>query len=142
MPASWIYAAGKLGFELRIAAPRKYQPSPDLLKRAGGKVIVTDDRAKAADNADVIYSDTWISMGKEEEQAQRLAELDGYQINDQLLAHAKPKVLVMHCLPAYRGKEITDDVFERHAQTIFDQAENRLHAQKAILALLAKAWKK
>ena len=142
VPASWIYAAGKLGFELRIASPRKYQPSPDLLKRAGGRVIVTDDRAKAANGADVIYSDTWISMGKEEEQAQRLAELDGYQINDQLLEHAKPKALVMHCLPAYRGKEITDDVFERHAQTIFDQAENRLHAQKAILALLAKARKR
>ncbi|MBI5684496.1 MAG: ornithine carbamoyltransferase [Verrucomicrobia bacterium] len=142
VPASWMLAAGKLGFELRIAAPRKYQPSPDLLKRAGGKIIVTDDRAKASDGADVIYSDTWISMGKEEEEAQRLAELDGYQINDQLLAHAKPKVLVMHCLPAYRGKEITDDVFERHAETIFDQAENRLHTQKAIMALLAKGWKR
>ncbi len=142
VPASWIFAAGKLGVELRIAAPRKYQPSADLLKRAGGKVIVTDDRAGAASGADVIYSDTWISMGKEEEEAQRLAELDGYQINDQLLEHAKPKALVMHCLPAYRGKEITDDVFERHARTIFDQAENRLHAQKAIMALLAKAWKR
>jgi ornithine carbamoyltransferase len=142
VPASWIFAAGKLGFDLRIAAPRKYQPSPDLVKRAGGRILVTEDRAKASNGADVIYSDTWISMGKEEEEAQRLAELDGYQINDQLLAHAKPKVLVMHCLPAYRGKEITDDVFERHAKTIFDQAENRLHVQKAIMALLAKSWKR
>ncbi len=142
VPASWIFAAGKLGFDLRIAAPRKYQPAADLVKRAGGRILVTEDRAKASNGADVIYSDTWISMGKEEEEAQRLAELDGYQINDRLLAHAKPKALVMHCLPAYRGKEITDDVFERHAQTIFDQAENRLHVQKAIMALLAKSWRR
>ncbi|MCX7826359.1 MAG: ornithine carbamoyltransferase, partial [Verrucomicrobiae bacterium] len=142
VPCSWIFAAGKLGFELRICAPAKYQPPADVLRRAGARVLVTEDRARAAQGADVVYSDTWISMGKEDEEAQRLAELDGYQINDQLLAHAKPKALVMHCLPAYRGKEITDDVFERHAQTIFDQAENRLHAQKAILALLTKAWKR
>jgi len=142
VPASWIFAAAKLGFDLRICAPAKYQPPANVLRRAGAKVLVTEDRAEAAVGADVIYSDTWISMGKEDEEAQRLAELDGYQINDQLLAHAKPKALVMHCLPAYRGKEITDDVFERHAKTIFDQAENRLHAQKAIMALLAKAWKR
>ena len=142
VPCSWIFAAGKLGFELRVAAPSKYQPPADVIKRAGGRVLVTEDRAKAAKGADVVYSDTWISMGKEEEAAQRRSDLTGYQINDQLLAHAKPKALVMHCLPAYRGKEITDEVFERHAKTIFDQAENRLHAQKAIMALLAKAWRR
>jgi ornithine carbamoyltransferase len=86
----------------------------------------------------VLYTDVWVSMGKEEETAFRLAELAKYQINDALVSLAAPQALVMHCLPAYRGKEITAETFEAHAQTLFDQAENRLHAQKAILQLLAK----
>jgi ornithine carbamoyltransferase len=133
MPASWIFAAAKLGFELRIAAPKNYQPSPDLLRRAGGKIVVTDDLKAAASGADLLYTDVWVSMGKESESAQRIAELTGYQINGALIKLAKPNALVMHCLPAYRGKEIDEVTFEAHAQTIFDQAENRLHVQKAVL---------
>ena len=133
MPASWIFAAAKLGFELRIAAPKNFQPSPELLKRAGGRIIVTEDLKTAAAGADMLYTDVWISMGKEAESAQRIKELTGYQVNGALLKLAKPGALVMHCLPAYRGKEIDDETFEAHAPTIFDQAENRLHAQKAII---------
>jgi ornithine carbamoyltransferase len=138
VPASWIWAAAKLGFELRIAAPPNFQPSEELLKRAGGNIICTADVMAAANGADVLYSDVWVSMGKEEEKTFREAQLGGYQINEQLVAAAAPGALVMHCLPAYRGKEITAAVFEQHAQTIFDQAENRLHAQKAVLSLLVR----
>lgn len=134
MPVSWIWAAAKLGFELRIAAPRNYQPSAEFVKHAGGKIIVTEDLKGAAQGSDLLYTDVWISMGKEAESAQRIQELGGYQINEELVKLAKPNALVMHCLPAYRGKEITEETFEKHAQTIFDEAENRLHVQKAILS--------
>jgi ornithine carbamoyltransferase len=138
VPVSWLWAAAKLDFELRIAAPHNYQPDPALLARLGSaKVTVTDDLAAAAQGADVLYTDVWVSMGKEEESAFRLAQLGGYHIDSALVAKAKPGALVMHCLPAYRGKEITEEVLEAHADTIFTQAENRLHAQKAILSLLA-----
>ena len=137
VPVSWVWAAAKLGFELRIAAPKNYQPSAELLKRAGGKVIVTSELPAAATGADVLYTDVWVSMGKEAESAQRIKELSGYQVNAELVRLAKPGALVMHCLPAYRGKEIDDATFEAHAATIFDQAENRLHVQKAILNWLA-----
>ena len=133
VPTSWIFAAAKLGFELRIAAPKKFQPTTALLKRTGGKVICTTDVKAAARGADVLYTDVWVSMGKEAESSARLKALKGYQINQSLVKLAKPGALVMHCLPAYRGKEIDDATFEANAQTIFDQAENRLHAQKAIL---------
>jgi ornithine carbamoyltransferase len=133
VPASWIFAAAKLGFELRIAAPKKFQPSAELLRRAGGKVIVTEDVRGAAHGADLLYTDVWVSMGKETESEDRLLELAGYQINETVVRLAKPDALVMHCLPAYRGKEIDEATFEAHAQTIFDQAENRLHCQKAII---------
>jgi ornithine carbamoyltransferase len=137
VPVSWVWAAAKLGFELRIAAPKNYQPSADLLKRAGRNVIVTDDLKAAAAGTDVLYTDVWVSMGKEAESAQRIKELSGYQVNAGLVKLAKPGALVMHCLPAYRGKEIDDATFEENAATIFDQAENRLHVQKAILNWLA-----
>jgi ornithine carbamoyltransferase len=134
---SWIWAAARCGFELRIASPKNFQPDPALLAAINSPDIsVTDDVAAAAQGADVLYTDVWVSMGKEEETEFRLAQLAGYQINHLLAAAAAPGALVMHCLPAYRGKEITDAIFEEHAQTIFDEAENRLHAQKAVLALL------
>lgn len=155
VPASWIFAAARLGFELRLAAPRAYWPSPELLRRAGagleadwtshpgsvtermqvgaGMVELIEDVRLAARKADVLYTDVWISMGKEAEAAQRIADLSGYQINAGLVALAKPGVLVMHCLPAYRGKEIDEETLEAHASTIFTEAENRLHTQKAIL---------
>jgi ornithine carbamoyltransferase len=138
VPVSWVFAAAKMGFELRIAAPKAYQPAKEILERAGGKIVLTEDLAAAAKGADLLYTDVWISMGKESESADRLKALGGYQIDRSLVKLAKPEALVMHCLPAYRGKEITDDVFETHADTIFTQAENRLHAQKAILAWAAK----
>ena len=133
VPASWIFAAAALDFELRISAPKKFQPSPELLRRAGGHVVCTEDVLGAAKGADLLYTDVWVSMGKEAEAAERLKELDGYQINEALCKLAKPGALVMHCLPAYRGKEIDEATFEANAQTIFDQAENRLHCQKAVL---------
>ena len=133
VPVSWMFAAAKLGFELRIASPKRFQPSAALLKRANGQIICTEDLKAAACGADVLYTDVWVSMGKEAESATRIKALKGYQINQSLVKLAKPGALVMHCLPAYRGKEIDDATFEANAQTIFDQAENRLHVQKAVL---------
>ena len=130
---SWIFAAAKFGFNLRIAAPKPFQPAPALLKKAGGKITVLDDTKKAAKDADLLYTDVWISMGKEAEGEQRMKILNGYQINKPLVKLAKKDALVMHCLPAYRGKEIDEETFEANAQTIFDEAENRLHVQKSIL---------
>ncbi len=130
---SWIFAAAKFGFELRIAAPKPFQPAGGLLQRAGGTISVSADRQAVAQGADLLYTDVWISMGKEAEAEARTKILNGYQINQSLVKLAKPGALVMHCLPAYRGKEIDEETFEAHAQTIFDEAENRLHAQKAIL---------
>ena len=136
MARSWIWAAARWGFELRIGAPSRFQPPADLVARSGGNIVVTTDPAEAAAGADVLYTDVWVSMGKEEEKAFREAQFQSYQINAKLL-QAAPGALVMHCLPAYRGREITEAVLEEHADTIFRQAENRLHAQKAILSLVA-----
>ncbi|HEX4263134.1 MAG TPA: ornithine carbamoyltransferase [Verrucomicrobiae bacterium] len=130
---SWIFAAAKFGFNLRIAAPKEFQPSKEILKRAGGKISVSVDTKATAKGADLLYTDVWISMGKEAEAVERIKILKGYQINASLVKLAKPNALVMHCLPAYRGKEIDEETFESNAQTIFDEAENRLHVQKSIL---------
>jgi len=121
---------------LRIAAPKKYQPAAELLRRAGGRIVCTEDVLAAARGADLLYTDVWVSMGKEGESEERLRELAGYQINGKVVRLAKPNALVMHCLPAYRGKEIDEETFEAHASTIFEEAENRLHCQKAILQWL------
>lgn len=134
VPVSWIWAASKLDFELRIAAPKAYQPAAELVQRAGGKIVCTEDVQGAAAGADLLYTDVFVSMGKEAESADRLKALSPYQINSALVKRAKPDALVMHCLPAYRGKEISEEVLEAHADTIFTEAENRLHTQKAILA--------
>lgn len=154
VPASWIFAAARLGFELRLAAPKEFQPTEVLLARAGGKlgpaphgiseaacwyfnsgakVILTADLEWAASGSDLLYTDVWISMGKESEAEHRLRLLSGYQINECLIKQAKPNALVMHCLPAYRGKEIDAVTLENHSETIFAEAENRLHVQKAIV---------
>ena len=133
VPISWIWAAGKLDFELRIAAPKAHQPCPDLIAKAGGNISVTEDCQAAAEGADLLYTDVWVSMGMEEEATQREQDFAGFQINEALVARANEGALVMHCLPAYRGKEIDEPTLEAHADTIFTQAENRLHAQKAIL---------
>lgn len=134
---SWIWAAARMGFELRIAAPQGFQPPHDLLAKAGGRISVTSDLRAAAEGSTVLYTDVWVSMGKEQESAHRIAQLQGYQINEDLCRLA-PGALVMHCLPAYRGKEIDASTFEANAETIFQQAENRLHTQKAVLSLLVR----
>ena len=139
MGRSWIWAAARLGFELRLACPEHYRPPADLIARAeavGGVIFITDDPEEAAHGADILYTDVWVSMGKEEEAEYRAAQFARYQINDRVVAAAAPGAHVLHCLPAYRGKEITAEVFERHADAIFQQAENRLHAQKAVITLL------
>ena len=138
MSRSWMWAAERLGFEFVICAPAGYQPPASFLRRfRSGNVVVEPNPAKAVRGADVLYTDVWVSMGQEEESTQRVKDLQAYQINDALVRKARRGALVMHCLPAYREKEITAEVLEAHADTIFQQAENRLHAQKAILALLA-----
>jgi len=133
---SWIFAAPKLGVELRIAAPKAFQPATALLQRAGGGIVCTEDLKAAASGADVLYTDVWVSMGKETESAERVQKMSGYQINRELVRLARRGALVMHCLPAHRGKEIDDATFEANAQTIFDQAENRLHVQKSVMSWL------
>ena len=137
VPVSWMHAAAALDFELRIAAPAEFQPSTATLAKAGGTITCTEDVCAAVKEADVVYTDVWVSMGMEDESEERLTKLASYQINGTLMRLAKPNALVMHCLPAYRGKEIDAETFEAHADTIFTQAENRLHTQKAILAWLA-----
>jgi len=136
MGRSWIWAAARLGFELRLACPDLYRPPADLLARADAAITITEDPEEAARGADILYTDVWVSMGKEEEAEHRAAQFARYQIYDRVLAAAAPGAHVLHCLPAYRGKEITAEVFERHADAIFRQAENRLHAQKAVMTLL------
>lgn len=133
VPTSWIWAVEKLNFKLRIAAPQAHQPSPDLIAKSGGNITVTEDCNEAAEGADLLYTDVWVSMGKETEATRREQDFANYQINEALIKRANPDALVMHCLPAYRGKEIDADALEAHAETIFTQAENRLHTQKAIV---------
>jgi ornithine carbamoyltransferase len=136
---SWIWAAAKLGFELVIGAPKEFQPAQPFMVRVNSKQItVTDDPTEAVSGCDVLYTDVWVSMGKEEEAKERIEILRPWQIDHNLLSKAKPGALVMHCLPAYRGKEITEAVLEDNAQLIFDQAENRLHAQKAVICELVR----
>ena len=136
MAHSWIEAAVRFGFNLTLACPAGYTPDADIMaaaKAAGARVTLTDDPAVAAKDADYLNTDVWASMGQEAEQLRREAAFEGYQLDDRLMALAKPGCKVMHCLPAHRGEEITDEVFEGNADMIFDEAENRLHMQKAIL---------
>ena len=134
---SWMWAAEKLGFQFVISAPKGYQPPAAFLRKfRSGNVSIEENPIKAVRNADVLYTDVWVSMGQEEESAKRMADLGDWQINRSLVAKAGRKAVVMHCLPAYREKEISAEVLEDHADTIFSEAENRLHAQKAILTIL------
>ena len=138
MTISWMWAAKHLGFELVVASPASCQAPADFLAKLDApNITVTADPAVAADQADVINTDVWLSMGQEGQKEKEL-EFAGFQVNSALLAAAAPGHIVLHCLPAYRGKEISEEVLELHAGTIFQQAENRLHAQKAVLVALAK----
>ncbi len=133
---SWVHAAQRFGFEMRVASPSELAPPPHLLdwaRRHGTKLLVTRDPHEAARGADVVVSDCWVSMG-DDENTNRHNLLAPYQVNARLMAEADPKALFMHCLPAHRGEEVTDEVIDGPQSVVFDEAENRLHAQKGILA--------
>ncbi len=136
---SLILASAMMGMEMVVACPRGYEPDAEIIEKAkamGGKITVTDDVRVAAKDADVLYTDVWVSMGEEAEREQRCRDLRDYQINMELVRLAKKDCLIMHCLPAHRGEEITDDVMRSPGSVIFDQAENRMHAQKALMMRL------
>ena len=139
MANSLIVGGLKVGMEVAVACPAGYEPDAAILEFANqtGKFTFTNDVKEAAKDADVIFTDVWASMGQEGEAEKRRQAFEGvYQINDDLLRVAKPDVMIQHCLPAHRGEEITAEVFEAHAEEIFDEAENRLHAQKAVMVKL------
>ncbi len=139
MANSWINAAAVFGFELRVATPAGYEADSWVVERAqqrGAKILFTNDPLEAARGADVLNTDVWASMGQEQEQAQREKDFSGFQLNDEVVAVADKECLVLHCLPAHRGEEITDEVIEGSHSVVFDEAENRLHVQKAIMATL------
>lgn len=136
MANSLIVGGLKVGMDVAIACPDDYQPDPSVLefaKEYGDKFTMTSDILAAVKDADVVYTDVWTSMGEEAETEKRKKAFAGYQINDEVMAAAKPDAMVQHCLPAHREEEITAKVFEEHADEIFDEAENRLHAQKAVM---------
>ncbi len=140
---SLVYGGIKLGVHVTLAAPKQYQPTEEfinaarpLAEPAGVRLEVTEDPEKAAAGADIIYTDVWASMGQEAERAERLKNLAPYQVNANIMKVAGPQARFMHCLPAHRGEEVTDEVADSKASIIFDQAENRLHAQKALMIRL------
>ena len=137
MANSLIVGGLKVGMEVSIACPKDYQPAAEVLEFAkgyGDKFSMTDVPLEAAKDADVLFTDVWTSMGEEAETEKRKIAFKGYQINDDIMAVAKADAMVQHCLPAHREEEITEKVFEAHANEIFEEAENRLHAQKAVMA--------
>ena len=138
MANSLIVGAITMGMECAIACPDGYTPDAEIMKWASenGKFTCSDNILDCAKDADILYTDVWASMGQEEEKAEREKIFNGYQINDSVMAVAKNDAMVLHCLPAHREEEITAKVFEEHADEIFDEAENRLHAQKAVLVKL------
>jgi ornithine carbamoyltransferase len=133
---SWIEAARQFGFHLRIATPKGYEANAAIVKAAGTSVSLTNDPRAAAQGADLIVTDTWASMGQEEEKAQRLKDFAGFTVDAAMMKLAKPDALFMHCLPAYRGYEVAAEVIDGPQSVVWDEAENRLHAQKALLEFL------
>jgi ornithine carbamoyltransferase len=136
MANSWLEACAVLGFHLRLACPIGYDPDPELLSRAGGRARLFRAPREAAQGAVVVNTDVWASMGQEAEQAVRAQAFQGFIVDRDLMAAADPRAVVLHCLPAHRGEEIAEDVLEGPQSAVFDEAENRLHAQKALLELL------
>ena len=138
MANSWINAAGSLGFELRLACPKGYEPNPEILQRNSQKtrITVTQDPKEAARGAHVINTDVWASMGQEEEQEKRARAFQGYIVDEKLMKLADGGAIFLHCLPAHRGEEVAESVIEGKQSRVWDQAENRLHAQKAVMAIL------
>jgi ornithine carbamoyltransferase len=137
--------AAKLGFQLRVATPKGYEVNADVLalaqefaKTSGAKIVITNDPVEAVENADVVTTDTWISMGQEDEKDKRIKDFQGFIVDTALMQKAKNDAIFLHCLPAYRGYEVSEEVFEGAQSAVFDEAENRLHAQKAIMVWLDK----
>ena len=137
MANSLIVGGIKAGMEVAVACPNGYQPDKEIMKWADetGGFTCTEDIAAAVKNSDIVYTDVWASMGQEAEREERNKIFKQYQVNEQFMSLANKDAMVMHCLPAHRGEEITAETFEKHANEIFDEAENRLHAQKAVLVL-------
>jgi ornithine carbamoyltransferase len=138
MAHSWLDAAGVLGFELRLACPKGYQPDPTILERnrVRTRVVLTEDPAEAAAGAHVVNTDVWASMGQEAEQGEREKAFKGYIVDSALMRRAAPGAIFLHCLPAHRGEEVSDEVIEGVQSRVWDEAENRLHVQKALMAIL------
>nr|WP_314892560.1 ornithine carbamoyltransferase [uncultured Campylobacter sp.] len=143
MTHSWLMLASKLGFELRVATPVGYEADPQILAQAqenakisGAKILITNDIKEAARGANVVTTDTWVSMGQEGEKEQRIRDFAGFCVDESLMALAGSGAIFLHCLPAYRGYEVSEAVFEAHADEIFAEAENRLHAQKGVMVWL------
>ncbi|WP_169763418.1 ornithine carbamoyltransferase [Campylobacter mucosalis] len=143
MTHSWLMLASKLGFELRVVTPKGYEPDAQIVAQAlqnakisGAKIIITNDIKEAVNNATIVTTDTWVSMGQESEKEKRIKDFAGFCVDENLMKLAHPKATFLHCLPAYRGYEVSEAVFEAHADEIFSEAENRLHAQKAVMVWL------
>ena len=143
MAHSWLMLASKLGLELRIGAPAGYEPDGEVVKLAmknaqisGAKIYLTHDAKEAVSGADVVTTDTWVSMGQEAEKEKRIKDFAGFCVDENLMKLAAPGAIFLHCLPAYRGYEVSEAVFEAHADEIFAEAENRLHAQKGVMVWL------
>ena len=145
MTHSWLMLASKLGFELRVATPKGYEVDSKVLedafafaKKSGAKIIITNDPKEAVKDATVVTTDTWVSMGQEDEKEKRLKDFKGFIVDDLLMCLAQKDAVFLHCLPAYRGYEVSESVFEAHSDEIFQEAENRLHAQKGLMVWLDK----
>ncbi len=145
MTHSWMMLASKLGFELRVATPKGYEPLQEIIddakilcEQSGGVVTYTNDPVEAVKGVDVVTTDTWISMGQEEEKNKRVKDFAGYTVDAHLMSKAKSDAIFLHCLPAYRGYEVSDEILEKYADIVFDEAENRLHAQKGLMVWLDK----
>ena len=145
MTHSWLMLAAKLGFELRVATPKGYECDIDIILDAmaiaaesGAKITFSNDPKEAVKDCDVITTDTWVSMGQEDEKEERMKAFDGYIVDESLMSLAKSDAIFLHCLPAYRGYEVSEETFEKHEEIIFTEAENRLHAQKGIMVWLDK----
>jgi ornithine carbamoyltransferase len=141
MANSWLNAAYRFGFELRLACPEGYRPDAAILERAqtAARVVVTNDPAEAIEGADVVNTDVWTSMGQEAEAERRMKAFAGYHVDDELMSRANHDAIFLHCLPAHRGEEVSAGVIEGRWSRVWDEAENRLHAQKALMVRLIGA---
>ncbi len=146
---SWLMLASKLGFELRIATPKGYEVNENILsdalefaKQSGAKISVSNDPKKACEGATVITTDTWVSMGQEDEKERRVKDFDGYIVDKEMMNLGASNAIFLHCLPAYRGYEVSEEVFESKQSLVFQEAENRLHAQKGVMVWLNEQNKK